>query len=204
MSRASTCLTPLPSSQQLRKALASSRRQKKHGRCPAASAIASSRKNSSVQLRPPMTERLRPLYSQRHTSQALLAQRFFSSVRVAGSWMIPRLPVNMPLCGIATMSPNGVTRFCSGIGWGSNCRRNHARFWIDRQEAVEAEQLLEQRGGLQKCSLATWLADELQADRPVELIEPARNRHRRTGRQRDHRRNRRAAHVIVELLSANC
>ncbi len=29
---------------------------------------------------------------------------------------VPRLPVNMPFCGIATMSPNGVTRFCKGIG----------------------------------------------------------------------------------------
>jgi hypothetical protein len=48
-------------------------------------------------------------------SQALVAQRFFNSVRVAGSWMMPRLPVNMPLCGIATMSPNAVTRFCNGI-----------------------------------------------------------------------------------------
>jgi hypothetical protein len=32
-------------------------------------------------------------------------------VLVAGSWMIPRLPVNRPLCGIATISPNGVTGF---------------------------------------------------------------------------------------------
>src|SRR5579872_4908351 len=29
--------------------------------------------------------------------------------------MIPRLPVNIPFCEIATTSPNGVTRFCSGI-----------------------------------------------------------------------------------------
>src|SRR5262249_47347577 len=32
--------------------------------------------------------------------------------------MIPRLPVNMPRCGIERMSPNGVTRFCNGIEWG--------------------------------------------------------------------------------------
>src|SRR6266567_6728829 len=29
--------------------------------------------------------------------------------------MMPRLPVNRPRCGVATMSPVGVTRFCSGI-----------------------------------------------------------------------------------------
>jgi DNA-binding transcriptional LysR family regulator len=42
-------------------ASAAARRQKKHGRCPAASATASSRKKSSVQLRPPITSRCRPL-----------------------------------------------------------------------------------------------------------------------------------------------
>src|SRR6202163_2510371 len=29
--------------------------------------------------------------------------------------MMPRLPVNNPRCGVATMSPDGVTRFCSGM-----------------------------------------------------------------------------------------
>jgi catalase len=29
--------------------------------------------------------------------------------------MMPRLPVNNPRCGVAMMSPDGVTRFCSGI-----------------------------------------------------------------------------------------
>src|SRR6267154_3516895 len=29
--------------------------------------------------------------------------------------MMPRLPVNNPRCGVAMMSPVGVTRFCSGI-----------------------------------------------------------------------------------------
>src|ERR1700738_1565787 len=28
--------------------------------------------------------------------------------------MMPRLPMNVPRCGIATISPNGVTRFCRG------------------------------------------------------------------------------------------
>jgi hypothetical protein len=32
-------------------------------------------------------------------------------VFVAGSWMMPRLPVNMPRCEMATISPKGVTRF---------------------------------------------------------------------------------------------
>ncbi len=49
--RARTSVTPLPCSHAARKRLASSRRQKKQGRCPAANAVASSRKNSSVQLR---------------------------------------------------------------------------------------------------------------------------------------------------------
>ena len=58
-----------------------------------------------------MTTRRRPLYSQLQTSQALLVQRLFSNVFVAGSWMMPRLPVNMPRWDMATISPKGVTRF---------------------------------------------------------------------------------------------
>src|SRR5215467_1485235 len=58
-----------------------------------------------------MTARRRPLYSQLQTSQVLVAQRLFSSVFVAGSWMMPRLPVNMPRWDMATISPKGVTRF---------------------------------------------------------------------------------------------
>src|SRR6185312_7128269 len=42
-------------------------------------------------------------------------QRLFSSVFVAGAWMMPRLPVNVPRCGVAMMSPVGVTRFCRGM-----------------------------------------------------------------------------------------
>src|SRR5216683_3516998 len=37
--------------------------------------------------------------------------------------MMPRLPVNIPLCEIATMSPNGVTRFCMFIVLRSTMRR---------------------------------------------------------------------------------
>ncbi len=85
MSSARTSETPLPSSHALRNRFASSRRQKKHGRWPAANAVASSRKNSSVQLRPPMTSRRRPLNSQTQVSQARLAQRRLSKVLVWGS-----------------------------------------------------------------------------------------------------------------------
>src|SRR5690348_14614929 len=95
--------------------------------------------------------------------------------------MIPRLPVNMPLCGIAMMSPNGVTRFCNAIGYRSNRRRHGARLRIDRQKPVKAQLLLEQGGGLQQHRLATRLADELQANRPPELIEAARDGHGGTG-----------------------
>src|SRR5258708_11590278 len=52
--------------------------------------------------------------AQRQVTHARLAQRRVS-VLVAGSWMMPRLPVNIPRCGVAMMSPVGVTRFCSGI-----------------------------------------------------------------------------------------
>jgi hypothetical protein len=45
----------------------------------------SSRKNSSVQLRPPITARRRPLNSQTQVSHALLAQRLVSNVLVTGS-----------------------------------------------------------------------------------------------------------------------
>jgi hypothetical protein len=129
ISAAPGTFTALPSAHALRKASAASRRQKKHGRWPAASATASSRKNNSVQLRRAITARRRPLNSQRHVSQALVAQRRFSSVRVAGSWMIPRLPMNMPLCGIETISPNGVTRFCNGIGSGQVFNETAQKLW---------------------------------------------------------------------------
>ena len=63
-----------------------SRRQSKQGRWPAASAVTSSRKNSSVQpalplgvLRP-ISSRLRPLYSHSQMIQALVVQRRSSRV----------------------------------------------------------------------------------------------------------------------------
>src|SRR5581483_7672120 len=95
--------------------MASSRRQKKQGRWPAAKAVASSRKNSSVQLRRAITSRRRPRNSSTQVSQADVDQRLFSRVLVAGSWMMPRLPTNIPRSGVAMMSPDGVTRFCRGM-----------------------------------------------------------------------------------------
>src|SRR6202140_3246432 len=55
--------------------------------------------------------------------------------------MMPRLPVNRPRCGVAMMSPDGVTRFCSGIcyarsfiavipGWCASTRPGISRFRV--------------------------------------------------------------------------
>ena len=44
----------------------------------------------------------------------------------AGSWMMPRLPVNRPRCGVAMMSPVGVTRFCSGMRYSDSFPRDAA------------------------------------------------------------------------------
>jgi hypothetical protein len=110
-----TAFVRLPADQAARNRSAASLRQRKHGRWPAASAVASSRKNNSVQLRPPMTSRRTPLKSHEQTSHVFVAQRLDRRVRVAGSWMMPRLPVNRPRSGIAMISPNGVTRFCSDM-----------------------------------------------------------------------------------------
>ena len=41
-------------------------------------------------------------------SQAFVVQRRASNVRVAGSWMTPRLPVNMPRAATARISPFSV------------------------------------------------------------------------------------------------
>src|SRR5471030_1845858 len=55
--------------------------------------------------------------------------------------MMPRLPVNNPRCRVATISPDGVTRFCSGIryarsfitvipGWCVSTRPGISRFRV--------------------------------------------------------------------------
>ena len=51
----------------------------------------------------------------RAVTRRRVVQRLPSNVLVAGSWMIPRLPMKRPRCAIATTSPNGVTRFCRGL-----------------------------------------------------------------------------------------
>src|SRR6516162_7058194 len=57
-----------------------------------------------------------PLVSREHKRATPWSiQRLPSNVLVAGSWMIPRLPMKRPRCAIATTSPNGVTRFCRGL-----------------------------------------------------------------------------------------
>ena len=81
-----------------------------------------------------MTSRRTPRNSQRQMIHALLVQRRRSRVRVAGSWMMPRLPMNRPRCSMATMSPKGVTRFCSGM-WHS--ARSAARALRIRTSACE-------------------------------------------------------------------
>ena len=74
----------------------------------------------------PITLRRQPRNSQTQVIQAGLDQRFFSSVLVAGSWMMPRLPVNRPRCGVAMMSPVGVTRFCRGMRCSIAFHRRHS------------------------------------------------------------------------------
>src|SRR5438270_13095335 len=60
-----------------------------------------------------MTCRCRPLNSSRHTSQRLTCQE--RRMRPRSSCSRPRLPIIVPRSGTATISPNGVTRFCLGI-----------------------------------------------------------------------------------------
>lgn len=64
---------------------------------------------------PGITSRWRPSWSHLQISDALLAHRRFVNRRPSGAWMIPRLPVNIPRAGVATISPKGEIRFCSGI-----------------------------------------------------------------------------------------
>src|SRR5712692_8450277 len=49
--------------------------------------------------------------------------------------MMPRLPVNIPRWGIATMSPKGVTRFCRCIGlpWAATSSTTMRRFPIEQR-----------------------------------------------------------------------
>src|SRR5579863_6436376 len=56
--------------------------------------------------------------------------------------MMPRLPVNIPRSGVAMISPDGVTRFCSGIGRAraAMSRRAVADRRLERQRGVPWEE----------------------------------------------------------------
>src|SRR5207248_2326989 len=79
----------------------------------AASAVASSRKNSSVYRPGAITWRCRPLNSSTQMIQRLTANA--RRIRCCASCRQPRLPMSVPRAGVAISSPNGVTRFWSGI-----------------------------------------------------------------------------------------
>src|SRR5262245_42981671 len=94
---------------------ASGRRHSKQGRWPAESAVASSRKNSSVyRLGCIIAARWRPLNSKRQAIHCRVAQRRRPSVR-SGRWKAPpRLPIISPRWGVTMMAPSGATRFWRG------------------------------------------------------------------------------------------
>ena len=155
--------SPFAAAQRARNRSAASRLQWKQGRWPAASATASSRKNSSVQLRPDMTARRRPLYSQLQTSQAFVVQRLFNRVLVAGSWMMPRFPVNVPRWEMATISPKGVTRFCrcKAVHHGRPVARAARRSPLSASFAVEQSTLALDTPGISR--KRTVIADHAMA-----------------------------------------
>src|SRR5688572_12676824 len=106
-----------------------------------------------------MTLRRTPRNSQRQMIHALLVQRRVSSVRVAGSWMMPRLPMKSPRCARATISPNGVTRFCSGtprVYPGFANARPAAHAWTKGEERTLNDTSVNTRG-----QLAPWLKADL-------------------------------------------
>src|SRR5262245_30724818 len=94
---------------------ASARRHSKQGRWPAESAVASSRKNSSVyRFGCIIAMRCRPLNSKRQAIHCRVAQRRLPSVR-SGRWKAPpRLPIISPRWGVAMTAPSGATRFWRG------------------------------------------------------------------------------------------
>src|SRR5215203_1753049 len=62
-----------------------------------------------------MTVRLRALKARRQVIQFLCRQRAVPSCRCS-SCRMPRLPIKRPRADEASISPKGVTRFCSGMG----------------------------------------------------------------------------------------
>jgi hypothetical protein len=91
----------------------SRRRQYAHGRCPAASAVASSRKNSAVHRPGGIGSRRMPLHSRTQQIHARDRHRLTPSSRPCPCRQ-PRLPIIRPRLSSATISPVGITRFCSG------------------------------------------------------------------------------------------
>ena len=107
--------TPLPASHAARNRLASSRRQKKQGRWPAASAVASSRKEqfgpaarrpSPCAAIPELADAGDPGRARPALLQQRLGRGIMDDAAIAGEQAAVR---------VATMSPVGVTRFCRGI-----------------------------------------------------------------------------------------
>ncbi len=117
---------PLTSSQRSLNRLASERRHSPQGLCPAAKAVASSRKKSSVYVDEAITWRCRSLNWRRQVIHAFRSQRRVLSLRCS-LWMRPRLPMKDPRSGTATISAKGVTRFCSGMMLSETLSRTRAR-----------------------------------------------------------------------------
>ena len=106
-------ISRLDFAQNSRKRLKRSRWHSAHGRCPAARAVASSRKNNSVYRPGVMIERFRPLKSSRQIIHRLPWN--WRRIRLLSSCKHPRFPVRVPRADVAIKALNGVTRFCLGI-----------------------------------------------------------------------------------------
>src|SRR3954467_13316766 len=86
----------------------------------------------------------------------------------------------------------------------SSCGWWHAsQLSVDGQELVEADQLFVERRGLQQRRLAPRLADQLQADRAAVGVEAAGQGDRGAAAHGDRRVERRARHVVLELLAVD-
>lgn len=119
----------------------------------------SSRKNSSVQLLVPITSRRRPLNSQTHTSHACRGPALVQQGLGRGIMDDAAIARERPRCGVAMMSPVGVTRFCSGIGCTTRCQYRHC----ERSEAVHLTQA------------EAWIASSLALLAMTEDITPPRH-----------------------------
>ena len=92
-----------------------------------------------------MSCRRRPLNSSRQAIHCRVAQRRALSVW-SGRWkQPPRLPIIRPRCGVAMISPAGVTRFWSGIVRSAKLGATHARRTTMSEAAVHVK--MEDRPG---------------------------------------------------------